>query len=82
MDNGARKGGTAEAWDTAHSAPGIQDIWQLHFAVAGGKDHNSPENVIANLQEKPDDAFYIKMVAHKDGHFEIVNARNSYTKKY
>jgi len=82
MDNGARKGGTVEAWDTAHSAPGIQDIWQLHLSIAGGKDHNSPENVIANLQEKPDDAFYIKMMAHKDGHFEITNARNSYTKKY
>jgi beta-lactamase superfamily II metal-dependent hydrolase len=82
MDNGARKGGTAEAWDTARSVPGIQDIWQLHFAVAGGKDHNSPEDVIANPQENPDSAFYLKMVAHKDGHFEITNARTSYTKKY
>ena len=82
MDNGARKGGTAEAWDTVHSAPGIQDIWQLHFAVAGGQAHNSPENVIANMQETPDSGFAIRMVAHKDGHFEITNARNSYTKKY
>jgi beta-lactamase superfamily II metal-dependent hydrolase len=82
MDNGARKGGTAEAWDTAHSVPGIQDIWQLHFAVAGGPEHNSPENVIANREENPDSGFSIKLVAHKDGHFEITNARNSYTKKY
>jgi beta-lactamase superfamily II metal-dependent hydrolase len=82
MDNGARKGGTAEAWDTAHSVPGIQDIWQLHFAVAGGPAHNSPEKAIANMDENPDSAFSLKMVAHKDGHFEITNARNSYTKKY
>ncbi len=82
MDNGARKGGTSEAWDTAHSAPGIQDIWQLHFAIAGGPAHNSPENLISNMQETPDSGFGIKMVAHKDGHFEITNARNSYTKKY
>jgi beta-lactamase superfamily II metal-dependent hydrolase len=82
MDNGARKGGTAEAWDTLHAAPGIQDIWQVHFAVAGGPDHNSPENVIANREENPDSAFYLKMTAHKDGHFEVMNARNSYTKKY
>jgi competence protein ComEC len=82
MDNGAVKGGTAEAWDTAHSAPGIQDIWQLHFAVAGGPAHNSPENVIANMRENPDSAFSLKLVAHKDGHFGITNARNSYTKKY
>jgi beta-lactamase superfamily II metal-dependent hydrolase len=82
MDNGARKGGTAEAWDTAHSVPGIQDIWQLHFAMAGGPEHNSLEKVIANREENPDAGFYLKLVAHKDGHFEVTNARNSYTKKY
>ncbi len=37
MDNGARKGGSPEAWDTIHGAPGTPDVWQLHFAVAGGK---------------------------------------------
>lgn len=82
MDNGARKGGTAVAWDVIHSSRGIQDIWQLHYAVEGGPGHNSPENVIANREETPDSAFYLKMVAHKDGHFEVTNSRNSYTKKY
>ena len=82
MDNGARKGGTAEAWDVIHSSPGIQDIWQSHFAVAGGTEHNSPENVIANMEEKPDEGFVIKLVAHKNGHFEITNTRNGYSKKY
>ncbi|HVW86128.1 MAG TPA: MBL fold metallo-hydrolase [Bryobacteraceae bacterium] len=82
MDNGARKGGTAEAWDTVHSVPGIQDIWQLHFAVAGGPEHNSPENVIANMQQNPDSGNYLKLVAHKDGHFEVTNGRNGYSKKY
>jgi hypothetical protein len=82
MDNGARKGGTAEAWDTIHSSPGIVDIWQSHFAVAGGPAHNSGEKVIANMEEKPDSGYYLKLVAHKDGHFEVTNARNNYTKKY
>ena len=82
MDNGARKGGTAEAWDTMHAVPGIQDIWQSHFAVDAGKDHNSPENVIANVAETPDSGFSLKLVAHKDGHFEVSNARNGYEKKY
>jgi competence protein ComEC len=82
MNNGARKGGTAEAWDVIHSVPGIMDIWQSHFAVAAGAEHNSPENVIANMQETPDEGFYLKLVAHKDGHFEVTNARNHYTKKY
>jgi len=82
MDSGARKGGTAEAWDTMHAVPGIRDIWQSHFAVAGGKEHNSPEDVIANVAETPDSGFSLKLVAHKDGHFEITNARNGYSKQY
>jgi competence protein ComEC len=82
MDNGATKGGTAEAWDMVHSSPGIQDIWQLHFAVAGGAAHNSPENLIANMQQTPDSGFSLKLVAHRDGHFEVTNLRNGLTKKY
>lgn len=82
MDNGARKGGTAEAWDTMHAAPIHMDIWQLHFAVAGGPEHNSDEKMIANMQQTPDEGLGLKLVAHKDGHFEITNPRNGFTKKY
>ena len=82
MDNGARKGGTAEAWDTMHAAPSPMDIWQIHFAVAGGQEHNSDEKMIANMQQTPDEGLGIKLVAHQDGHFEITNLRNSFTKKY
>jgi hypothetical protein len=38
--------------------------------------------MIANMTENPDAASTIKLVAHKDGHFEITNSRNNYTKKY
>ena len=82
MDNGARKGGTVEAWDTMHGTPGLADIWQLHFAVAGGSEHNSAESMIANLTEDNDQAYTIKLAAHRDGHFEITNSRNGFTKKY
>ncbi len=82
MDNGATKGGTAEAWDTMHGTPGLADIWQLHFAVAGGPAHNSAGNLISNMTEANDKAFGIKLVAHRDGHFEIINERNGYSKKY
>jgi beta-lactamase superfamily II metal-dependent hydrolase len=82
MDNGARKGGTVEAWTTIHQSPGILDIWQSHFAVAGGSEHNSAENLIANPQQDPDSGFYLKLTAYSDGHFEVLNARNGYAKKY
>src|SRR5262249_9190774 len=80
MDNGARKGGTVEAWTTIHDSKGIEDIWQAHFAVAGGPEHNSPEKLIANMEQTPDAGLYLKLTAHSDGHFEVTNPRNGFTK--
>jgi beta-lactamase superfamily II metal-dependent hydrolase len=82
MDNGEKKGGTVAAWDTVHSSPGLQDIWQSHFSAAGGQEHNSDEKMIANMTSSPDPGNYLKLVAHKDGHFEITNPRTGYSKKY
>ena len=48
MNNGATKGGAASAWRTLRGSPGFLDLWQLHFAVAGGKDNNVDEQFIAN----------------------------------
>src|SRR5438445_2149479 len=31
MNNGAKKGGSPEIWQTIHDTPGLQDLWQLHF---------------------------------------------------
>lgn len=82
MDNGEKKGGTVEAWDTIHASPGILDIWQLHFSAAGGKDHNTDEKMIANMTSDQDAGNYLKLTAHNDGHFEVTNPRTGYTKKY
>ena len=49
MDNGERKGGVVRVLDAFHNAPGKPDLWQLHFAAAGGADHNSDPALIANL---------------------------------
>jgi beta-lactamase superfamily II metal-dependent hydrolase len=82
MDNGEKKGGTVEAWDTIHASPGLQDIWQSHFSAAGGPEHNTDEKMIANMTSDPDAGNYLKMTAQKDGHFEITNPRTGYSKKY
>ncbi len=81
MDNGARKGGTPQAWQILHDTPGIQDIWQLHFAVAGGKDHNSSDTVIANLDEACQ-GDWLKLTAMRDGSFTVINSRNKFEKSY
>jgi beta-lactamase superfamily II metal-dependent hydrolase len=82
MDNGATKGGTAEAWDAMHHTAGLQDIWQLHFAQAGGSQHNAPETYIANLRATPDAGDWIHLTAFEDGSFRVENGRNGFTKTY
>lgn len=82
MDNGATKGGTAEAWDAMHQTAGLEDIWQLHFAEAGGSQHNAPEKFIANLRAAPDAGDWIHLTAFEDGSFRVENARNGFTKTY
>ena len=82
MDNGEKKGGTIEAWDTIHASPGILDIWQLHFSAAGGQQHNTGEKMIANMATAGDAGNVLKLTAHSDGHFEVTNPATGYSKKY
>lgn len=82
MDNGARKGGSPVAWQTIHSSPGIEDIWQLHYSIAGGKDNNTPDSFIANTDEVGDAGNWIRVTVHPDGSFTVYNSRNKYSKDY
>jgi len=81
MDNGARKGGSPEIWQTIHDTPGVQDLWQLHYAVAGGKERNSSDTVIANVDEICQGK-WIKLTAERDGTFTVENSRNRFEKTY
>jgi len=51
MHNGARKGGPAQTMRILHTSPGLEDIWQLHWANAGGLEYNSPALFIANMDD-------------------------------
>jgi len=81
MNNGERKGGDPEYWQIVHKAPGLQDFWQIHRSAAGGADHNSPEQFLANVNEV-DHGHYLKMSVHSDGGFTMTNERNGFTKTY
>ncbi len=81
MDNASKKGGSPSAWDIVKSSPGLQDIWQLHFADAGGQEHNTSDPFIANVTEA-DTGYYLRVAANPDGSFEIYNARNKFSKQY
>ena len=63
------------------NSPGLEALWQLHFSEEGGKEHNTPDSFIANIDEA-DTGFYLKLTAHEDGSFEVYNPRNKRTEKY
>jgi competence protein ComEC len=81
MGNGARKGGAPQTWETLRGASGLEDIWQVHYSIPGGKEHNPPDDYIANLAGF-DEAHWIKLSARNDGTFSVTNGRNGFTKTY
>jgi beta-lactamase superfamily II metal-dependent hydrolase len=81
MNNGPRKGADPAGWRTVTTSPGLEDLWQLHFAVAAGKETNVADPLIANVEESCTGQ-YIKASASADGSFTVFNARNKYTKTY
>jgi competence protein ComEC len=84
MNNGATKGGSAEAWQTIHSSPGLIDLWQLHYAMAGGDTNNSPRRFIANPDgdAQRDQGHWIEVRAGSNGSFSVTNSRTDETKNY
>jgi competence protein ComEC len=81
MNNGAKKGGSPEAWQIVKDAPGLEDFWQLHYALEGGKEHNVPDPFIANVDEYCQGQ-YLKVTAESNGSFTVFNQRNKYEKMY
>jgi hypothetical protein len=51
MNNGGRKGGSPDAFRVLHTAPGLEDIWQLHWSATAGMEHNAPGVFIANVED-------------------------------
>jgi beta-lactamase superfamily II metal-dependent hydrolase len=82
MNNGARKGGSPDVWTIVNHVVGPERLWQLHYSVEGGAEHNVPEKFIANPDEKNDQGKDIRVVAHKDSTFEIINSRNNFQWQY
>ena len=81
MNNGARKGGTPEAWQVVRSSAGLEDIWQLHYAVEAGKQNNTTEQFIANPEENCR-GYSLKLSASADASFTVTNTRNGFAKRY
>jgi competence protein ComEC len=81
MANGPRKGGDPATWPTLRNSPGMEDIWQLHYAQNGTAETNAPADFIAN-PEAACEAKWIKLSANTDGSFTVTNGRNGFSKVY
>jgi competence protein ComEC len=87
MNNGARKGGDLPVLQTIKGAPGLEDLWMLHYSVAAGAEGNVEEPRIANLGDVSDPAvkdtgFGLNVTVQPNGSFTVVNERNNLTKRY
>lgn len=82
MNNGSRKGGDTDTYDTVSSSPGLERLWQLHFSTKGGVARNPAEAYIANLTDDPDQfaALYISVFA--DGRLTVLNGRTGFSESY
>ncbi len=80
MDNGGTKGGSPAAWETIASSPGLEAMWQLHFAEAGGPD-NVPAERIANLKGGTE-GNYLKLTVDPGGALTVFNSRTGGSKSY
>lgn len=83
MNNGATKGGSVEALQAIHTSPGLEDLWQLHYALASG-DANTAPRLIANPDKDTaqDRGYWIEVKAESTGGFSVTNSRTGETKTY
>jgi beta-lactamase superfamily II metal-dependent hydrolase len=81
MNNGSRKGGSAEALAILRSSPGLEDLWQLHYSIPPGKEANTPDSFIANLEDGCQGKAIHVSVA-ENGSFTVTNQRNKFSRSY
>jgi beta-lactamase superfamily II metal-dependent hydrolase len=81
MNNAATKGGSPQVIDEVLKAPGLETLWQLHFAEKAGPEHNTAAEYIANPQGS-DPGNYFLLTASPKGSFTLYNSGTKQTKDY
>jgi beta-lactamase superfamily II metal-dependent hydrolase len=83
MNNGPRKGGIGSYLDIVKSAPGLEDLWQLHTSFLAEREHNTGEERIANLEEEAAcTGHYLKASIDAEGRYTMTNTRNGVSRTY
>jgi competence protein ComEC len=83
VNNGPLKGWPVAAWDTVQKIQGLDDVWQLHLALATDKAHNTSEDKIANLEPTDEcKGHWLKASITHDGKITLTNSRGGFSKTY
>src|SRR5438034_7790229 len=54
VNNGTRKGGQPDTMKILYTAPGMEDLWQMHFSLLSGQEYTVPGVFIANpIDDQP-----------------------------
>jgi len=82
-NNGPRKGLAPPAFDRIHKIKDLEGLWQSHLALASDRDHNTSEDMIANVESSDDCRGHaIRVDARGDGTYTVTNTRNGFSKTY
>lgn len=82
MDNGAKKGGDVETYETVSRAPRLKRLWQLHLAERTDAQHNVPEAYIANPSSSGDAHESIEAIVTRQGAITVTNDRTHFSETY
>ena len=83
-NQGPRKGGSPASYAVVRDTPGIEDIWQVHRAMAADAAANTEPQLIANLTEEEDcPGHWLKATVQPDGRsWTMTNGRTGYSRNY
>ena len=82
-NNGPRKGMAAPAYDRIQRVRGLEGLWQSHLALASDKEHNTNDELIANLEPSNEcKGHAIRVDVRSNGTYTVTNTRNNVTKTY
>ncbi len=83
MNNGPRKGGPVDVFETLRKSPGIEDIWQVHLTLGIPKEVNTNEKMIANTEPSAEcQGNMLHVSVASNGKYTLTNLRNGFSKTY
>ena len=84
VNNGPRKGGSAEGFQVLAESPRLEDIWQSHRALDTDPAYRAADELTANLGAEDDcRGHWIKATVNADGRgYTLSNGRNGVSRTY